>query len=110
MGGNKFSLLCLKFQESEAVLLLSHHIISIHFSTVAGVWGGGEEAQGRIGSVKKVERRWRRWRRERRWRRWAFPFLFLIFSHFLLKERRVWDESRSPIVSKEYIERKYSKK
>ena len=74
MGGNKFYSLCLKFQESEAGLLLSNHMISIHFSTMAGVWGGGEEAQqGRIGSVKKVERRWRRW---------AFPFFFLVFSHF----------------------------
>ena len=69
---------------------------------MAGVWGGGEEAQqGRIGSVKKVERRWRRW---------AFLSSSWYFLTFVLKERRVWDESRSPIVSKEYIERKYSKK
>ena len=40
----------------------------------------------------------------------GFSFLFDILSICVLKERRVWDESESPIVSKEYIERKYSKK
>ena len=68
-GGSQPHLLTLRVSSSAR----GARPLSSHFSTVTGVWGGEEEARGRIGSVKKVETRWRRV--ERRWRRWVNLFL-----------------------------------
>ena len=52
--------------------------LSYEFSpTVKGAREGEEEAQGRLGSIKKLDRRRRRPRR--RWRRWSFDQIFKLF-------------------------------